>query len=125
MRCALQQIELAHVTRVATLGELTASIAHEVNQPLGALVNNAGAEKRRPPRWTLAVSHVPRLDDMQVSRTRRTSRKDSAGRCLRDAKYFDGIATAAERHRRQGFRLDTGLIPHRLRYEQRRSKFLI
>jgi signal transduction histidine kinase len=55
MRCALQQIELAHVTRVATLGELTASIAHEVNQPLGALVNNAGAEKRRPPRWTLAV----------------------------------------------------------------------
>jgi C4-dicarboxylate-specific signal transduction histidine kinase len=43
MRCALQQIELAHVTRVATLGELTASIAHEINQPLGALVNNAGA----------------------------------------------------------------------------------
>ena len=37
------QIELAHVARVATLGELTASIAHEVNQPLGALVNNAGA----------------------------------------------------------------------------------
>ena len=28
------QAELAHVTRVATLGELTASIAHEVNQPL-------------------------------------------------------------------------------------------
>jgi C4-dicarboxylate-specific signal transduction histidine kinase len=37
------QTELAHVARVATLGELTASIAHEVNQPLGALVNNAGA----------------------------------------------------------------------------------
>jgi PAS domain S-box-containing protein len=30
------QIELAHVTRVATLGELTASIAHEINQPLAA-----------------------------------------------------------------------------------------
>src|SRR2546428_8957348 len=29
------QAELAHVTRVATLGELTASIAHEINQPLG------------------------------------------------------------------------------------------
>src|SRR6266850_378714 len=43
MRCALQQMELAHVTRVATLGEMTASIAHEINQPLGALVNNAGA----------------------------------------------------------------------------------
>src|SRR5262249_39106837 len=37
------QAELAHVTRVATLGELAASIAHEINQPLGALVNNASA----------------------------------------------------------------------------------
>jgi C4-dicarboxylate-specific signal transduction histidine kinase len=37
------QTELAHVTRVATLGEMTASIAHEVNQPLGAVVNNASA----------------------------------------------------------------------------------
>jgi C4-dicarboxylate-specific signal transduction histidine kinase len=36
-------IELAHATRVATLGELTASIAHEINQPLGAVVNNASA----------------------------------------------------------------------------------
>src|SRR5256886_16482538 len=35
------QAELAHVTRVATLGELTASIAHEINQPLAAGVNNA------------------------------------------------------------------------------------
>jgi PAS domain S-box-containing protein len=37
------QAELAHVTRVASLGELTASIAHEINQPLGAVVNNASA----------------------------------------------------------------------------------
>jgi two-component system, LuxR family, sensor kinase FixL len=37
------QAELAHVSRVATLGELTASIAHEVNQPLTAIVNNANA----------------------------------------------------------------------------------
>jgi C4-dicarboxylate-specific signal transduction histidine kinase len=37
------QAELAHMTRVAMLGELTASIAHEINQPLGALVNNASA----------------------------------------------------------------------------------
>ncbi len=37
------QAELAHVTRVATLGELTASIAHEINQPLAAVVNNASA----------------------------------------------------------------------------------
>jgi PAS domain S-box-containing protein len=37
------QTELAHVTRVAAMGELTASIAHEINQPLGAVVNNASA----------------------------------------------------------------------------------
>jgi PAS domain S-box-containing protein len=37
------QIELAHVTRVTTLGELTASIAHEVNQPLAAIVADASA----------------------------------------------------------------------------------
>lgn len=37
------QDELAHVTRVTTLGELTASIAHEVNQPLGAIVTNGQA----------------------------------------------------------------------------------
>ncbi|MDK1378677.1 MULTISPECIES: PAS domain S-box protein [unclassified Sinorhizobium] len=37
------QAELAHVARVATLGEMSASIAHEVNQPLAAVVNSAGA----------------------------------------------------------------------------------
>jgi C4-dicarboxylate-specific signal transduction histidine kinase len=37
------QAELAHVTRVTTLGELTASIAHEVNQPLAAIVTNGEA----------------------------------------------------------------------------------
>ena len=37
------QGELAHVARVATLGELTASIAHEVNQPLAAVVTNGEA----------------------------------------------------------------------------------
>ncbi|WP_164940609.1 PAS domain-containing sensor histidine kinase [Bradyrhizobium zhanjiangense] len=37
------QIELAHVSRVTTLGELTASISHEINQPLAAVMANAGA----------------------------------------------------------------------------------
>lgn len=47
------QAELAHVTRVTTLGELTASIAHEVNQPLAAVIANADAclawLQRNPP----------------------------------------------------------------------------
>jgi len=40
------QADLAHVTRVTTMGELTASIAHEINQPLSAIVNNANACRR-------------------------------------------------------------------------------
>ena len=35
------QAELAHMTRVMTMGELTASIAHEVNQPLSGIITNA------------------------------------------------------------------------------------
>jgi PAS domain S-box-containing protein len=35
------QMELAHANRVTTMGHLTASIAHEVNQPLAAIVTNA------------------------------------------------------------------------------------
>jgi PAS domain S-box-containing protein len=37
------QADLAHVSRVTTMGELEASIAHEVNQPLGAIVTNGQA----------------------------------------------------------------------------------
>jgi len=44
--------ELAHVTRVTTLGELTASIAHEINQPLAAIVVSGNASLR----W---LSHAP------------------------------------------------------------------
>src|SRR5882757_928794 len=40
------QMELAHANRVATMGQLTASIAHEVNQPIAATVTNAEAALR-------------------------------------------------------------------------------
>ena len=41
---ALEKVrsELAHVTRIVSLGVLTASIAHEVNQPLSGIITNAG-----------------------------------------------------------------------------------
>jgi PAS domain S-box-containing protein len=42
-RLTQAQAELSHVMRIATLGELTASITHEVNQPLGAIVADGGA----------------------------------------------------------------------------------
>ncbi|MEA2465177.1 MAG: hypothetical protein QOJ98_2924, partial [Acidobacteriota bacterium] len=40
------QMELAHVNRVTTMGQLTASIAHEVNQPITGVVTNAQAALR-------------------------------------------------------------------------------
>jgi len=42
-RLRSSQAELAHVSRVLTMGELAASIAHEINQPLTAIVTNGGA----------------------------------------------------------------------------------
>jgi signal transduction histidine kinase len=40
---ATQRVELAHASRLAVAGELTSSIAHEINQPLGAILSNADA----------------------------------------------------------------------------------
>ena len=59
------QAELAHTTRVLTMGELTASIAHEVNQPLGAIVASAGASQRwlaaKPPQMEKARRALERI----------------------------------------------------------------
>jgi C4-dicarboxylate-specific signal transduction histidine kinase len=54
------QMELAHVTRLTTLGELAASIAHEVNQPLAAVVANAEACLRWLDRGTPDLDGVRR-----------------------------------------------------------------
>ena len=45
-RKAAMQAELARVARITTMGEMAASIAHEINQPLAAIVNNANASLR-------------------------------------------------------------------------------
>jgi len=58
------QAELAHALRVATLGELTASIAHEVNQPLAAIVTDGEAGLRWLRRGT------PNLDEVAAAITR-------------------------------------------------------
>jgi two-component system sensor kinase FixL len=60
---ALQQTQaqLAHATRVTTLGELMASIAHEVNQPLAAIAANAAASLR----WL--DREPPQLDEVRHS----------------------------------------------------------
>jgi PAS domain S-box-containing protein len=53
------QMELAHANRVATMGQLTASIAHEVNQPIAATLTNAQAALR----WLGAQS--PDLEEVR------------------------------------------------------------
>src|ERR1700722_219815 len=55
------QANLAHVSRVMTLGELTASISHEVNQPLAAVVMNGQVCLR------LLALETPRPDEMRAA----------------------------------------------------------
>ena len=69
------QSELAHVTRVMTMGELAASIAHEVNQPLAAIVANGSACLR----WLMGDS--PNLGEA----------RETAQRIIRDGKRASDI----------------------------------
>ena len=61
------QAELARMMRVTTLGQLTASIAHEVNQPLSGIITNANTSIR------MLDSHPPNIDGARET-ARRTLR---------------------------------------------------
>ena len=62
------QVELAHVTRVTTIGGLAAAIAHEINQPLAAVITNGDACLR----WLAGTT--PNLDEA----------RQAVGRIIRD-----------------------------------------
>src|SRR6202007_2360096 len=68
------QAELAHVTRVTTLGELTTSIAHEINQPLAAVGSNASACLR----WLVAQN----LEEAQESSALGVADVERAGQII-------------------------------------------
>jgi C4-dicarboxylate-specific signal transduction histidine kinase len=68
------QGELAHLARVMTMGELVASIAHEVNQPLASVVNSAGACLR----WLDAE----RLEEARRSASRAIAESHRAGEII-------------------------------------------
>jgi PAS domain S-box-containing protein len=57
----LQSMELARVGRLALMGELAASLAHEVNNPLGAMVTNASAGQRLLARGQLPADELREL----------------------------------------------------------------
>jgi len=67
------QMELAHANRVATMGQLTASIAHEVNQPIAATKVNAEAARR----WL--NRDVPDLEEARQLLARIANDSDRAG----------------------------------------------
>jgi PAS domain S-box-containing protein len=58
------QMELAHANRIATLGQMSASIAHEINQPVAATVTNAQAALR------FLDGHEPNIEEVRQALTR-------------------------------------------------------
>jgi C4-dicarboxylate-specific signal transduction histidine kinase len=65
--------QLEHVTRISTLGELTASIAHEVNQPLAAIVTNGEASLRWLLRDEPDLEEVHKAVERMIGNGRRAS----------------------------------------------------
>src|SRR6202048_3886167 len=70
------EMKLAHANRVATMGQLTASIAHEVNQPIAATVTNAQAALR----WLYAGT--PNLEEVEQALARIVKDSNRAGEVI-------------------------------------------
>jgi C4-dicarboxylate-specific signal transduction histidine kinase len=68
---ALHRDELAHLSRVAMLGELSASLVHELNQPLAAILSNAQAAQRFMGRDQPDLAEVRHILDDIVANDRR------------------------------------------------------
>jgi signal transduction histidine kinase len=93
-RNAAMQADLARAARLTTVGEMAASIAHEVNQPLAAVVNNANAGLR----W---LSHQPpNLDEVQKA-LRRIAKDGERGSGI-----IDSIRTLSKKGDRKKTKLD-------------------
>jgi PAS domain S-box-containing protein len=67
------QAEFAHAARVSMLGELTASIAHEVNQPLAAIATNASAGKRWLSRPQPDLDELRAINDRVIADAQRAA----------------------------------------------------
>ncbi len=75
--------ELVHVARVSELGQVSAGIAHELNQPLAALLNYSNAAKR------LAASGMPdALEKVQTVLTKVAQQAERAGQIVRRMRDF-------------------------------------
>ncbi len=68
-----QQIELAHSTRMATLGEMASGIAHEINQPLGAILIYANGGKNQLVKANLSIEETSELFEQIVTQAERAA----------------------------------------------------
>lgn len=84
--------EFAHAARISMLGELTASIAHEVNQPLAAISTNGSASLRWLNREAPDVERATRLNEKIVADARRAA--DIIGRIRAMASKATGASEA-------------------------------
>jgi len=71
LQVQVQREEMAHRNRVALMGEMTASFAHELNQPLTAIANNASAARRFLEKGNIDVELLRELLQSMVADSQR------------------------------------------------------
>lgn len=79
---AALRAELTHVSRAATMGELAASLAHELNQPLAAILHNAEAIQ------SLLAVDIPDLDEIKAATAEIVEDDGRAGDIIRRLRSF-------------------------------------
>ena len=91
------QTALAHVHRVTTMGQLAASIAHELKQPLAAMMINGNTSLR----WL--ANDAPELDEVRQSVELRIKARKRVAACVAFANYIKKL-------------VDFGVVHHRPHY---------
>ncbi len=74
---------MAHVARLATMGEMAAAIAHELNQPLSAIANYASAAARILPQASAAAADPESQDDVRSALAQISAQALRAGEVIR------------------------------------------
>jgi signal transduction histidine kinase len=115
--------ELAHASRLAVAGELAASISHEINQPLGAILANTGAADKLLSRAPADLEEFKRIvadirrQDLRASEVVQRVRAFVSGRELeKQPGDINGIAVETldllgHEAKHRGVRLDAALSP--------------
>ena len=82
-KARLRLAELAHVSRQTTLGELASGLAHEINQPLGAIANYAAGCVR-------AINAGKSVEDLSEPLSEISRQAEHAGRIVKRIRHFVG-----------------------------------